>query len=110
MSTEKSQRPALLSPTGVVNALTQLNGDAAMGWRIEAGALQRTFHFNDFHETMAFANAVAYVAHQHDHHPAMSLSYNQCTISWVTHEPPGLTALDFLAAQAVSRLYPIANA
>jgi len=40
----------------------------------------------------------------------MSLTYNQCTVAWVTHEPPGLTALDFLAAQAVSRLYPIANA
>ncbi len=48
MTESKPQRPTLLSPTGVVGELTKLNGESASGWRIEDGALTRTFEFKNF--------------------------------------------------------------
>jgi 4a-hydroxytetrahydrobiopterin dehydratase len=106
MTESKPQRPTLLSPTSVVGELTKLNGESANGWRIEDGALTRTFEFQNFYETMAFVNAVAYIANRHDHHPTLGVGYNRCSVAWVTHEPPGLTRLDFLAAADVSALRP----
>ena len=102
--TDSTPRPTLLTPTIVVSELTKLNGEEALGWRIEDGALQRQFTFKNFHHTMAFGNAVAYVAHQLDHHPDIRVSYSQCTVAWSTHEPAGLTSLDFLAATKVNTL------
>lgn len=106
MTDPKSQRPAVLSPTSLVGELTKLNGESPTGWRIEDGALTRTFGFKNFYETMAFVNAVAYVANRHDHHPTLTVGYNTCGVAWMTHEPPGLTQLDFLAAADVTALRP----
>lgn len=46
--------------------LAQLNG-----WELldEANTIQQTFRFKNYYQTMAFVNAIAWVAHQEDHHP-----------------------------------------
>jgi len=41
------------------------------------GTILRTITFKDYYETMAFVNAVAWIAHQHDHHPDMEVHYNK---------------------------------
>ena len=74
------------------------------GWAIENGQLQRRFKFKDFHHTMAFVNAVAWIAHEQDHHPDMSVSYNQCTLRWDTHSAGGLSINDFICAARVDAL------
>ena len=106
MTESKQQRPTLLSPTGVVEELTNPKGRSGGGWGREDGTVTRTFEFKNFYETMAFVNAVAYIANRHDHHPTLGVGYNRCSVAWVTHEPPGLTRLDFLAAAEVSALRP----
>ncbi|MGL4996591.1 MAG: 4a-hydroxytetrahydrobiopterin dehydratase, partial [Deefgea sp.] len=45
-------------------------------WMIVNDTLEKTFRFKSFHETMAFTNAVAFIAHQQDHHPDMTLSFS----------------------------------
>jgi 4a-hydroxytetrahydrobiopterin dehydratase len=74
------------------------------GWRVVDGALHKPFAFADFHRTMAFVNAVAWIAHGMDHHPDMQVGYNRCVLVWSTHSAGGITALDFAAAQAVEAL------
>lgn len=37
-------------------------------WKYDQGKITRIFRFPDFHRTMAFVNAVAWMAHQEDHH------------------------------------------
>ena len=47
-------------------------GMAALeGWKLDAdgNAMHRQFDFDDYHRTMAFVNALAFVAHREDHHP-----------------------------------------
>lgn len=93
-----------LTATEVITRLTQLNGDQAQGWRVIDNALEKTFRFTDFHRTMAFVNAVAYIAHTQDHHPDLHLGYGQCTVRWTTHDVDGLSASDFSCATQVDAL------
>ena len=93
-----------LTATEVITRLTQLNGDQAQGWRVIDNALEKTFRFPDFHHTMAFANAVAFIAHTQDHHPDLQLGYGQCTVRWTTHDVNGLSASDFSCATQVDAL------
>jgi len=97
-------RPQALSATAVVTQLTQLNGDAAIGWRLIEGALEKRFVFHNFHETMAFANAVAWIAHREDHHPELFLSYAHCTVRYSSHDVSGISDRDFVSASAVDAL------
>jgi 4a-hydroxytetrahydrobiopterin dehydratase len=68
------------------------------GWSIDQLRLSRNFEFIDFFETMAFVNAVAWIAHQEDHHPDMEVHYNSVTLSWSTHDSGHLTLNDFICA------------
>jgi 4a-hydroxytetrahydrobiopterin dehydratase len=97
-------RPQALSATAVVTQLTQLNGNAAIGWRLIDGALEKRFVFPNFHETMAFANAVAWIAHHEDHHPELALNHGHGTVRWRTYDVGGITSLDFACAAAVDAL------
>ena len=93
-----------LSATQIVTQLTQLNGDAAQGWRLIDGALEKTYSFPDFHQTMAFVNALAWVAHREDHHPDLAVGYGRCTVRFNTHDVGGISASDFFCAAAVDAL------
>jgi 4a-hydroxytetrahydrobiopterin dehydratase len=70
----------------------------------EGKAIQRHFRFADFHQTMAFTNAVAWIAHREDHHPDISLGYNHCTVKYSTHAVNGLSENDFICAANIDAL------
>jgi len=93
-----------LSATEIVTQLTQLNGDAAQGWKLIDGALEKTYQFTNFHETMAFVNALAWIAHREDHHPDLALGYSRCTVRFNTHDVNGISVSDFHCASAVDAL------
>lgn len=67
-------------------------------------AIHREFHFRNYYETMAFVNAVAYVAHQQDHHPDLQVSYSRCKIIYTTHSVGGLSLNDFICAAHIDML------
>jgi 4a-hydroxytetrahydrobiopterin dehydratase len=103
MNTIHQNRRAL-SATEIVTQLTQLNGDAAQGWKLINEALEKAFAFPNFHETMAFVNALAWVAHREDHHPDLAVSYGRCTVRFNTHDVGGISVSDFHCAAAVDAL------
>ncbi len=70
----------------------------------DAAAISRQFRFDDFHRTMAFVNAVAWIAHQQDHHPDLEVGYNRCTVRYSTHAVGGLSLNDFICAAKVDAL------
>lgn len=98
------QNRRALSATEIVTQLTQLNGDAAQGWKLIEGSLEKTCTFANFHETMAFVNAVAWIAHREDHHPDLAVSYSRCTVRFNTHDVGGISVSDFHCAAAVDAL------
>jgi len=96
---------------------TPLEGHAAMstadvaarlrqadGWSLSAGAIEKTFRFADYHRTMAFVNAVAWIAHREDHHPDIAFGYNRCTLRFNTHSVGGISLNDFICAAKVDAL------
>jgi len=76
------------------------------GWSLVDGALEKRFDFADFHHTMAFVNAVAWIAHGEDHHPDLLVSYNRCTVRFNTHSVGGISINDFICAAKVDALLP----
>lgn len=68
------------------------------------GSISKVYEFADFYETMAFVNALAFIAHTEDHHPELSLSYGRCTVTYSTHAIGGLSENDFICAAKVEAL------
>lgn len=77
------------------------------GWDVslDYASLTKTFHFKNYHQTLAFVNAVAWIAHQQDHHPDVSFGYNQCTIKLKTHSIKGLSQNDMIMAAKINALF-----
>lgn len=98
------QNRRALSATEIVTQLSKLNGEQALGWRLIDGALEKTFRFKNYYETMAFVNAVAFIAHAEDHHPDLAVSYGQCTVRFNTHDVNGVSVSDFFCASKVDAL------
>jgi 4a-hydroxytetrahydrobiopterin dehydratase len=84
-------------------AAKQLHPD----WSVnaESGRISRTLHFPDYHQTMAFVNAAAWIAHQQDHHPDMEVHFNRCVVHFSTHAVGGLSRNDFICAARIDALF-----
>lgn len=67
-------------------------------------AITRTFRFPDYYRTMAFVNALAYVAHEQDHHPDLGVHYDRCVVRYSTHDVGGLSDNDFICAAKADAL------
>lgn len=79
---------------------------ALPGWeRIEDGtAIAKTYRFPDYYRTLAFVNALAYIAHSEDHHPDLGVHYNRVAVRYSTHDAGGLSENDFICAAKVEAL------
>ena len=104
MSNAIHQNRRALSATKIVTQLSKLNGEQALGWRLIDGALEKTFKFKNFYETMGFVNAVAFIANTEDHHPDLAVSYGQCQVRFNTHDVNGISVSDFFCASKVDAL------
>jgi 4a-hydroxytetrahydrobiopterin dehydratase len=77
---------------------------AVPGWALVDGAIQKRYDFPDFHRTMAFVNALAWIAHVEDHHPDLAVGYSRCTVRFNTHSVGGISINDFICAAKVDAL------
>lgn len=91
----------------------RLSGDDVAQWLkavpewslIEDGqAIARTFRFPDYYRTLAFVNALAFIAHAEDHHPDLSVHYDRCVVRYSTHDVGGLSLNDFICAAKADAL------
>ncbi len=92
-----------LSPTEVVTRLI-----TAPGWKLSGDgdqvAIEKTFSFANYYETISFVNAVAFVANAQDHHPDLSVHYSRCVVRFNTHDVGGISDSDFDCAAMVDAL------
>ena len=95
-------RSALTAPQ-IVAKLAQLQG-----WRLSGDgadlAIEKKFAFKSYLQTMAFVNAVAFLAEQNDHHPEILVNYKTCSVRWRTHDVRGISHSDFECALKVDAL------
>ncbi len=97
------QNRLALTATQIVAGLAKLDS-----WRLHGEAAQvaieKTFVFDNYDETMAFVNGVAFIAKRQDHHPEILLTYNRCVVRFNTHDVGGISSADIECAAQVDAL------
>ncbi|ODS69780.1 MAG: pterin-4-alpha-carbinolamine dehydratase [Acidovorax sp. SCN 68-22] len=100
-----AQARRALTATETVAALAQLDG-----WRLQGDgadvAIEKTYRFANYYQTMAFVNAVAFIAHAEDHHPDLSVHYDRCVVRLSTHDVQGISSTDLDCAKRFDALRP----
>ncbi len=91
-----------LSPEHIAHLLKCL----PEGWRLveDGSSITRSFRFSDYHRTIAFVNALAFIAHAEDHHPDLGVHYDRCVLRFSTHDVGGLSINDFICAAKAEAL------
>ena len=75
-------------------------------WRREGDEIVRDLKFEDFAGAMRFANAVAEVAEEANHHPDILIhGWNKVRLSLTNHSAGGLTDADFTVAGLVAGVF-----
>ena len=100
---EARSRP--LSTGAMTDAQVAAQLTVLPGWSLERGAIARAFRFSGDLETIAFVNAVAWVAHTEDHHADLAVGYDRCEVRFNTHSVGGISVNDFICAAKVDALY-----
>ncbi len=91
-----------LNAEQIKNLMPQLSKE----WRVisENTEIRRDFAFKDFYETMAFVNAIAWIANRENHHPDLEVGYNYCYVRFTTHALKGLSHNDFICASKIDQI------
>ncbi|MFZ2540526.1 MAG: 4a-hydroxytetrahydrobiopterin dehydratase [Gallionella sp.] len=74
-------------------------------WQQHDKLISKTYRFKDYYQTLAFVNAIAWLSHREDHHPELTVNYNNCQVVYSTHAINGLSENDFICAAKVDRLF-----
>jgi 4a-hydroxytetrahydrobiopterin dehydratase len=76
------------------------------GWSLsdDGKMISRKFDFRGFYRTVAFINAMAWIANNEGHHPDFSAGYNYCDVGFTTHAIGGLSDNDFICAAKINAL------
>jgi 4a-hydroxytetrahydrobiopterin dehydratase len=94
--------PSKLPDARVAELLAKLPG-----WSRAGDEIVKTYSFKNYHETMAFVNASAWVSHRADHHPDLDVGYNKCKVRYSTHSVGGLSDNDFACAGKLEALFAL---
>lgn len=81
--------------------LSQLEGwDAPLNY----AEIKKSFPFKNYHQTVAFVNAITWLAHKEGHYPTICFEYNQVNVSLTTANAKGLTQNDMIMAAKIDAL------
>ncbi|MEM7082847.1 MAG: 4a-hydroxytetrahydrobiopterin dehydratase [Pseudomonadota bacterium] len=93
-------------PTLEPDVAKALLGKLAEGWSIsdDGKEIVKDFQFKGYYKTIAFVNALAWIANSEGHHPDLEVAYNHCLVRYTTHAVDGLTENDFICAAKIDAL------
>jgi 4a-hydroxytetrahydrobiopterin dehydratase len=95
-----------LTATEIVANLAKVEG-----WKLTGDgpgvAIEKTYRFANYYETITFVNALAFIANAQDHHPDLSVHYDRCVVRFNTHDVQGISATDFECAAQIDGLLVI---
>ncbi|MCP4433139.1 MAG: 4a-hydroxytetrahydrobiopterin dehydratase [Gammaproteobacteria bacterium] len=86
----------------------KLLGELSREWELsdDGTIISRDFKFKGFYKTIAFVNALAWIANKENHHPDLEVGYDHCLVKFTTHAINGLTENDFICAARIDALNP----
>ena len=74
---------------------------ALPGWERQGDRLLRRFRFRDFRAAVGFVARIVSHADAQNHHPDVSIHWNEVTLSLCTHASGGITARDIRLARTI---------
>ena len=75
-------------------------------WRIDGNHIARSYEFRDYHETIEFVNALAWMIHAENHHPDLLVRYRHCVVTYTTHSAGHAVSLnDIICAAKADAIY-----
>ena len=89
----------LLSDEEITSALAGLPR-----WTRAGDSITLNVELADFRAAILYVGAVAYLAEQANHHPDITVRWNQVTLTLSTHSAGGLTSADTALAGRISAL------
>ena len=78
--------------------------DNVPGWEYTGDRLVLIKNFKNHYQAMAYVNAIAWISHKENHHPYITVGYNDVRIEYWTHDVDGITENDFICAAKVNEL------
>ncbi len=87
---------SVLSESTVAEQLAGLNG-----WGRDGAKLSKSFTFDSYARGVLFAATCGHLAEVLNHHPEITLGYQNVRVAISTHEADGLTAYDFELARRI---------
>jgi 4a-hydroxytetrahydrobiopterin dehydratase len=74
------------------------------GWSRDGDAITKSFKNEDFVGSVRFVDALVEPAEEMGHHPDLSLSWDEVSVSITNHAAGGLTEADFELAKRIDRI------
>jgi 4a-hydroxytetrahydrobiopterin dehydratase len=74
------------------------------GWARTGDRLVKTLRFADFRSAVAFVNSIVAPSDEQNHHPDVSIHWNEVTLSLWTHASGGITERDFRLAATIDQM------
>jgi len=75
-----------------------LTGHEAWVFDEVQGHISKEFTFKSYLKTIAFVNALAWIANKENHHPDLIVSFNKCKVILTSHDEGGVTNKDITLA------------
>lgn len=91
-------KPTSLSPAAIAERLQDLPK-----WRLEDGALERTYETDGWPTTLMLVNAIGFYAEAADHHPDLAVTWGKVVVRLWTHSAGGVTASDVELARLIEQ-------
>jgi 4a-hydroxytetrahydrobiopterin dehydratase len=93
-------RPEILTEEEILQYLENLKN-----WERVDGKIYAKFsNFESYRSTIDFMLKISYIVEDLDHHPEIRIGYNDLQVYSSTHQPKGLTVLDFKLAEEINKL------
>lgn len=74
-------------------------------WKVvDNKKIQKTYSVNDFSEAISFAQKIADIANEEDHHPDLGVHYGSVEVELSTHNIGGLSPNDFILAAKIDAI------
>jgi len=73
-------------------------------WKESNDKLTKTFHFKDYKEVILFVDSVMKIADKQNHHPEMTVNYDNVKLSITDHEKGGVSEKCHKFTKAVDKI------
>lgn len=73
-------------------------------WRLEAGALRRTYQTGGWKGTLMVVNTIGHLAEAAWHHPDLAVTYARIVVKLRSHDARGITDKDFALARKIEEV------